>query len=171
MGLKRACLKPYAGGGPPLAATFVLKDHLLIYALLVHQHLVSGDPTADRQSLTTIINLTMTSDFIAARSSRLSGFAVWSDSDLGSSNGTAYDYNVIKVHVILGSLATMLFLPLGILIPRYARGLSTARWWFPAHMTVQGLAALLAIGALGIALYLGGAGGSSHQVRVALFSW
>lgn len=67
----------------------------------------------------------------------------------------------------------MVFLPLGVLIPRYARGLSGQRWWLPVHGAVNGVLG----GALIIATYalsqqtLGTGGGddsSSHTVRSPL---
>lgn len=82
-------------------------------------------------------------------------------------DGSAYDYTVIVVHVVFGALATMFLLPIGIMIPRYARGLTTARWWFPLHTGVQGLAVVAGVGALATALWLGGAGGSNHQVGLS----
>ena len=91
--------------------------------------------------------------------------------DSASKHGSAYNINLIVVHVILGAVATMLFLPSGIVIPRYARGLVTARWWFPLHLAVQGLGAVAGLGALGTAFSLGGAGGSAHQVCTTCLTW
>jgi hypothetical protein len=39
---------------------------------------------------------------------------------------------------VCGALAAMVFLPLGILIPRYVRGLGTSRWWLPVHGAMNG---------------------------------
>ncbi len=107
----------------------------------------------------------MTLGPLALRSFNSSVFAASSGSTTSSKDASAYDYTVIVVHVVLGALATMLLLPTGVMIPRYARGLTTARWWFPVHMGVQGLTVVIGVGALATAFWLGGAGGSSHQVR------
>lgn len=46
----------------------------------------------------------------------------------------------------------MLVLPLGTLVPRFARGLTTKRWWFPVHSAVNGIIGFgLVIVAFGIA--------------------
>jgi hypothetical protein len=56
-------------------------------------------------------------------------------------------------HVVVGALATMLFLPLGTLVPRFARGMTTKRWWFPVHSAVNGIIGfILVIAAFAIAM-------------------
>ncbi|RSH87830.1 uncharacterized protein EHS24_000347 [Apiotrichum porosum] len=47
--------------------------------------------------------------------------------------------NLLLAHIVCGCLATLLFIPLGILGPRVARTFTTSRLWFPAHASVQGL--------------------------------
>ena len=52
---------------------------------------------------------------------------------------TGRNHRLLVAHAVCGALATMVFLPLGVLIPRYARGLGTARWWLPIHGAVNGV--------------------------------
>ncbi|WVQ96841.1 hypothetical protein IAU59_003948 [Kwoniella sp. CBS 9459] len=47
--------------------------------------------------------------------------------------------NILIAHVVCGALATMAVLPIGILVPRIARGLTTSRWWFPVHAALNGI--------------------------------
>jgi hypothetical protein len=70
----------------------------------------------------------------------------------------------LVAHVVCGALATLLLLPLGVLIPRYARALSKGRWWFPLHMGVQLGGTALAIAALVIGYQMGAAEGTAHPV-------
>lgn len=72
---------------------------------------------------------------------------------------------ILVAHVVCGALATLLLLPLGVLIPRYARALGTGRWWFPVHMGVQLIGTALAIAALTIGYHMGAADGTAHPVR------
>ncbi|KAK4687769.1 hypothetical protein P7C73_g2349, partial [Tremellales sp. Uapishka_1] len=89
----------------------------------------------------------------------------------GSKDGDMHGLYV--AHAVVGSLATMFFLPLGILLPRYARGLTTARWWFPIHAAWQGLIAFaLVIAAFGLGVYLSGPGQfvtTHRKLALALF--
>jgi hypothetical protein len=71
---------------------------------------------------------------------------------------------LVLVHVACGAAATLLFLPLGVLIPRYGRALTRGRWWFPTHMAVQLIGTILAIVAIATGSNLGGAEGASHSV-------
>lgn len=76
--------------------------------------------------------------------------------------------SILVAHVVTGALATMLFLPLGILTPRYARGLTTNRWWFPAHSANNGIVAfalVVAAYAIGRAKFGSAQGDSPHPVR------
>jgi hypothetical protein len=72
--------------------------------------------------------------------------------------------HILIAHVVCGALATLLLLPLGVLIPRYARAMSKARWWFPLHMGVQLGGTALAIAALAIGYQMGAADGTAHPV-------
>jgi len=71
---------------------------------------------------------------------------------------------ILVAHVVCGALATLLLLPLGVLIPRYARAMSKGRWWFPLHMGVQLGGTALAIAALAIGYQMGAAEGTAHPV-------
>jgi hypothetical protein len=76
---------------------------------------------------------------------------------------------ILVAHVVTGALATMLFLPLGILTPRYARGLTTKRWWFPAHSANNGIIAfalIITAYAIGRNKFGDAQGDSPHPVRV-----
>lgn len=54
--------------------------------------------------------------------------------------GVTYPFpKLLVAHMVCGALATLLFLPLGAIIPRIARTYTTRRWWFPVHATTQGL--------------------------------
>ena len=50
-----------------------------------------------------------------------------------------HNHRLLVAHAVCGALATMVFLPLGVLISRYARGSGTARWWLPVHGAVNGV--------------------------------
>ncbi|WVF69342.1 hypothetical protein IAT40_004118 [Kwoniella sp. CBS 6097] len=54
-------------------------------------------------------------------------------SEFGANKG------ILIAHVVCGALATMAILPIGILVPRIARGLTTSRWWFPVHAALNGI--------------------------------
>jgi len=73
---------------------------------------------------------------------------------------------ILIAHVACAAAATLFLLPLGVLIPRYARALSTRRWWFPVHMIVQLVGIVLALVALGTGFHLGGEGGDTHPVSL-----
>jgi hypothetical protein len=73
---------------------------------------------------------------------------------------------ILVAHVVCGTLATLLLLPLGVLIPRYARALSKGRWWFPLHMGVQLGGTAFAIAALAIGYQMGAAEGTAHPVSL-----
>ena len=84
-----------------------------------------------------------------------------------SESSDSSDRNILVAHVVTGALATMLFLPLGILTPRYARGLTTKRWWFPAHSANNGVIAfalVIAAYAIGQAKFGDATGDSPHPV-------
>jgi hypothetical protein len=72
--------------------------------------------------------------------------------------------SILVAHVVCGALATLLLLPLGVLVPRYARAMSKGRWWFPLHMGVQLGGTALAIAALAIGYQMGAAEGTAHPV-------
>jgi hypothetical protein len=70
------------------------------------------------------------------------GTVTTSDSDSSSdeSNGSSqHASKALVAHAICGGLATMIFLPLAVLVPRISRGLSLSRWWFPVHGLLAGL--------------------------------
>jgi hypothetical protein len=71
---------------------------------------------------------------------------------------------ILIAHVVCGAAATLVLLPFGVLIPRYARALSTGRWWFPLHMAVQIIGIILALVALATGFAQGGAEGAAHPV-------
>jgi len=58
-----------------------------------------------------------------------------------STTGSSYEgtSKTLIAHAVYGGLATMIFLPLGVLIPRISRGFTLNRWWFPAHGLVAGV--------------------------------
>ncbi|OCF41515.1 hypothetical protein I317_04718, partial [Kwoniella heveanensis CBS 569] len=57
----------------------------------------------------------------------------------GGSTAFESNKNILIAHVVCGALATMAVLPIGILVPRIARGLTTSRWWFPVHAAMNGI--------------------------------
>lgn len=71
---------------------------------------------------------------------------------------------ILIAHVVCGALATLLLLPLGVLIPRYARAMSKGRWWFPLHVGLQLGGTALAVAALAIGYQMGAADGTAHPV-------
>lgn len=71
---------------------------------------------------------------------------------------------ILLAHVVCGALATLLLLPLGVLIPRYGRAFSRGRWWFPLHMAAQLIGVILAITALATGYNMGAAPGTAHPV-------
>lgn len=73
---------------------------------------------------------------------------------------------ILIAHVVCGATATLVLLPFGVLIPRYARALSTGRWWFTLHMAVQIIGIILALVALGTGFAQGGAEGAAHPVSL-----
>jgi uncharacterized membrane protein YidH (DUF202 family) len=74
---------------------------------------------------------------------------------------------MLVAHVVCGALATMCFLPIGVLVPRFARGLTTASWWFALHSVINGIIAFgLILAAFGIAVSsFDGGINSTHRVR------
>ena len=70
--------------------------------------------------------------------------------------------SVLLAHVVCGALATMLFLPIGVLVPRIARGLTSKRWWFPVHSAVNGL-----VGTVLVVAAYGTARGELHRAAVS----
>jgi hypothetical protein len=92
-----------------------------------------------------------------------SGIAV---SDAGQSPASSSRTSVILVHVVLGALAAMLFVPLGVLVPRLGRGWSTSRWWFPVHAVLGSVSTVLAIATFAYASVRFNRGyGSTHRVH------
>lgn len=71
---------------------------------------------------------------------------------------------ILIAHVVCGAAATLVLLPLGVLIPRYVRLFSGRRWWFPVHAIVQLAGIVLALVALGTGFNMGGVPGSVHPV-------
>ncbi|KAK8858504.1 hypothetical protein IAR55_002731 [Kwoniella newhampshirensis] len=90
--------------------------------------------------------------------------------EAGTSGSTSK--KTLVAHVAVGAVAAMAVLPSGILIPRVARGLSTGRWWFPAHAAVNGLIGFaLVTAAFGIAVanFDGGFNSSHRKLGLTLF--
>jgi hypothetical protein len=73
---------------------------------------------------------------------------------------------ILIAHVVCGAAATLVLLPFGVLIPRYARALSTGQWWFTLHMAVQIIGIILALIALATGFAQGGAEGAAHPVSL-----
>ena len=105
----------------------------------------------------------------------LSLAATWSNSTSGStgsgsttsSSTSSSSRKVLVAHAICGGLATLVFLPVGTVIPRVARGFSLNRWWFPAHGVINGvLGGMLTLVAFAIAKANFGdhEDGSDHRV-------
>ncbi|ORY28521.1 hypothetical protein BCR39DRAFT_535096 [Naematelia encephala] len=110
---------------------------------------------------------TMSIDLLAAYSSTSSSSSSSSDS---SSAGPSY--SVMIAHAVMGGLATLLFFPVGVLIPRIARGFSIKRWWFPAHSVMNGIiGGVLVIAAFGLGVnkFQGGINSAHRKCGVALF--
>ncbi|WWD18392.1 hypothetical protein CI109_102842 [Kwoniella shandongensis] len=118
------------------------------------QHLASGN---------TKLNLLSTQPINSTTSST---------SGSSSSSSTSGNRKALIAHVAVGAVATMAVLPIGIIIPRIARGLSTKRWWFPAHAAVNGLIGMgLVIAAFGIAVasFEGGINSGHRKLGLTLF--
>jgi hypothetical protein len=95
------------------------------------------------------------------------GESTTESTESSSGSGSSSGRNILVAHVVTGALATMLFLPLGILTPRYARGLTTKRWWFPAHSANNGVIAfalVIAAYAIGQSKFGDAQGSSPHPV-------
>lgn len=59
---------------------------------------------------------------------------------------------MLIAHAVCGAIATVFLLPMGVLIPRIARGINLSRWWFPAHGAINGIiSSVLIITAFAIA--------------------
>lgn len=71
---------------------------------------------------------------------------------------------ILAAHAVCGAVATLILLPLGVLIPRYGRAFSKGRWWFPLHMVAQLIGVILAIAAMGTGYTMGGVDGTAHPV-------
>ena len=72
---------------------------------------------------------------------------------------------ILIAHVTCGALGTMLFVPLAVLLPRYARLFLPSRWWVRIHALLTVLALALVVIAFGIGLTFGTATDSWHSVR------
>ncbi len=85
--------------------------------------------------------------------------------DNGNSDSTP-DHNWLVAHAVIGGLGAMVFIPIGVTIPRISRSLSGRRWWFPVHASVQGVIALiLVLAAWAIAAKIThGGSGDAHRV-------
>lgn len=90
----------------------------------------------------------------------------------GTSGETDSDrrQRMLQLHVLFGALATMLCFPLGILVPRLARGMTDKRWWFGVHSVFNGLIGFaFVITAFAIARStFGGGFDSLHRVSPSL---
>jgi hypothetical protein len=78
---------------------------------------------------------------------------------------------VLIAHVVCGATATLVLLPLGVLIPRYGRAVTNGRWWFPVHMAVQIIGLALAIVAIATGYNMGGGGGPAHPVSLSVLDY
>jgi hypothetical protein len=74
---------------------------------------------------------------------------------------------MLIAHVVCGALATMLVIPAAVLVPRYARGLSNSRWWFPVHGSAMGIVALALVVAAFIIAVTNSTGGFNSYHRVS----
>ncbi|GFZ45290.1 hypothetical protein JCM24511_03016 [Saitozyma sp. JCM 24511] len=119
------------------------------------QHLASGNAQLALLAPITNTSISGIADS-AATGSAGSGSVV-------SSSGTSR--SILIAHIVCGALATMFFLPVGILVPRIARGLSSRRWWFPIHSTGMGIFAFgFVVAAFSIArTYFPGRFNSKHR--------
>ncbi|KAL1404910.1 hypothetical protein Q8F55_008522 [Vanrija albida] len=83
-------------------------------------------------------------------------------------------HSAVLAHAVCGALATMLFLPSGVLAARVMRGLSPSRTWFAIHAVVQGVVGLglvLAAAAIGWAKFSSKKIDTPHRkAAVALFA-
>ncbi|KAL7423278.1 hypothetical protein Q5752_002578 [Cryptotrichosporon argae] len=89
-----------------------------------------------------------------------------------SSSGTSGSSSkVLVAHVACGALVAFCVFPLGAVVPRFARGMTNRRWWFPMHGINQGILGLgLVIVTFGLGLTFGGSINSTHRkLGVALF--
>lgn len=84
------------------------------------------------------------------------GYGGSGDGDSAAAGGVG-EYRIASrswaiAHAACGALATMLVLPAGVFVARYARGLSAGRWWFTTHTATQALVGFgLVCAAFGIA--------------------
>ncbi|GFZ42603.1 hypothetical protein JCM24511_00319 [Saitozyma sp. JCM 24511] len=79
---------------------------------------------------------------------------------------------MLIAHVVCGAFATMLVIPAAVLVPRYARGLSDSRWWFPVHGSAMGIVALALVTAafiIAVTNFTGGFNSNHRKVGLALF--
>ncbi|WWC70667.1 uncharacterized protein I206_104618 [Kwoniella pini CBS 10737] len=86
------------------------------------------------------------------------------------SNGVSK--NILIAHVVCGASATMFILPIGILVPRLARGFTLKRWWFPVHGALNGLIAfglIVAAFAIALANFSGGFSSTHRKLGLTLF--
>lgn len=47
----------------------------------------------------------------------------------------------VIAHMVIGGIVTMIIIPFAVLVPRFARGLTTKRWWLPVHSGIAGVLA------------------------------
>lgn len=88
-------------------------------------------------------------------------------SNNGGSSNSDWRTGMLLLHVLFGALATMVCFPIGILVPRLARGMTDRRWWFGVHSVVNGLLGFVfVVTAFAIArLTFGGGFDSLHRVN------
>ncbi|ORX40168.1 hypothetical protein BD324DRAFT_263199 [Kockovaella imperatae] len=87
------------------------------------------------------------------------------NSGSSSSSSSSSPSTAVYAHAAFGALAAMLFLPLGALVPRWARAFTVKRWWFPAHGALNGILGLTCVVvafAIAAASFDDGVLGSTH---------
>ncbi|WVR06275.1 hypothetical protein IAU60_003305 [Kwoniella sp. DSM 27419] len=143
----------------------------------IQQHLASG--SANLALLATLPSGSSSSSGTA--SSDPTGTTGTSPSGTSRSNGgtivdndasTTQSHNVLIAHVVCGALATMAILPIGIIVPRLGRGLTTGRWWFPVHGAMNGLLGfglITAAFAIAVSQFPGGIVSTHRKLGLTLF--
>jgi hypothetical protein len=74
---------------------------------------------------------------------------------------------LLLVHAVIGGIATVILLPLGVIIPRLSKTFVGRVWWIPAHGVVNGLLAgglIIAAWAIAQSKLGGGMGPGDHSV-------
>nr|XP_019012657.1 uncharacterized protein I206_02152 [Kwoniella pini CBS 10737]OCF51438.1 hypothetical protein I206_02152 [Kwoniella pini CBS 10737] len=142
----------------------------------IAQHLASGNTqiallASQLPSSTSTNGTTSTSGKPLTSASRKPNSIAGNGSNSGNiSNGVSK--NILIAHVVCGASATMFILPIGILVPRLARGFTLKRWWFPVHGALNGLIAfglIVAAFAIALANFSGGFSSTHRKLGLTLF--